>query len=91
MHVGVRTSVFSNQSGSQQRWNWCWALWYMGYFKITDGERLFLNVCCLVLVLEGNVETYKEERGMFYKPSKNVCSGLFLVNTFPEMYSFKKQ
>lgn len=63
----------------------------MGYFKITDGERLFLNVCCLVLVLEGNVETYKEERGMFYKPSKNVCSGLFLVNTFPEMYSFKKQ
>lgn len=43
-----------------------------------------------MLVLEGNVETYKEERGMFYKPSKNVCSGLFLVNTFPEMYSFKK-
>lgn len=30
---------------------------------MTDGERLFLNVCCLVLVLEGNVETYREQGG----------------------------
>lgn len=64
---------------------------YMAYFKITDGERLFLNVYCHALVLECNVETYREEREIFYKPSKNVCSGLFLVNSFPEMYSFKKQ
>lgn len=59
---------------------------------MTDGERLFLNVCCLVLVLEGNVETYREQGGgLFYKPSKNICSALFLVNIFPVMYSFKKQ
>lgn len=62
----------------------------MVYFKTTDGERLFLNVCCHALVLEADVATYREGRGMFYKPSKNLCSGLFLLNTFPEMYSFKK-
>lgn len=37
----------------------------MFYFKTTNGEKLFLNVCFHTLVLEGNVEHLKREGEYF--------------------------
>lgn len=34
------------------------------------------------------MKTYRERGAIFYKPSKTVCSGLFVLNTFKEMFTF---